>query len=403
MKTMSFNPLEKRALLGLVTITFLRMFGLFLVMPVISLYANGLIGATPVLVGATIGCYGLTQSLLQIPFGLLSDKYGRRPIILFGLGLFAMGSALAAMAHTIWGLIIARALQGSGAISSAVIAYLADLTREEVRTKAVAVMGGMIGVAFIVATMMAPVFQDWIGMQGIFAFTIFLALVSMVILLQMLPDSTHQQMIAHRNDEVKIRDIPKVAVNAKLWRLNVSIMILHGILAMTFVALPFIINEQPAITQVLTPLMRNWLYAPVLLVSFLFIAPLMMSADRKGRNKPVMLFAILLMATGLTVLSLMSSHIYGLVIGLLAFFGAFILLEAMLPSWISRVAPKQYKGTALGIYSSCQFLGIFIGGLSSGYIMHTLSITAVFAVSAVLCVVWLLLAMRLTPPIIKHQ
>ncbi len=384
------NQTELKATSSLAIIIALRMIGLFMILPVFALYAEHLTGTTPFLVGVAIGIYGLTQASLQIPFGMLSDHIGRKAVITLGLLIFALGSVIAAMSTDITGVIIGRALQGGGAIAAALLALTADLTYEEHRTKAMAIIGMTIGVSFIFALSIGPVLNHWIGVQGIFWTTAGLAIVAIIILHTVVPQPHHCRF--HRDTEPVLSQFANVFHDAQLMRLNIGIMILHCMLTALFVVMPLILKDK-------LPVAQHWMvYLPILLVSFISIVPLIIIGEKKHHLKFVFVFAIGLLISAQLGFAYLHQSFVWLVVLLFVFFMAFNLLEASLPSLVSKVAPPENKGTAMGIYSSSQFLGAFIGGISGGWLHHQYSDMAVFLFCAVLAIIWFILATTMRSP-----
>lgn len=386
------SPTEIRAAFSLAGIYSLRMLGLFMILPVFALYAEHLEGFTPALAGLAIGIYGMTQALLQIPFGLLSDRLGRKRVIVAGLLLFALGSVVAALADSMWGVILGRAIQGAGAIAAAVMALTADLTREEHRVKAMAVIGMSIGLSFAVAMVAGPLLNTWIGVPGIFWLTAGLALGGIAVLLWVVPAPGLSRV--HRDAQPVPAQFAEVLRDLELLRLDLGILVLHMILTATFVVLPLVLRDELGLAGA-----EHWkLYLPVMLGSMLAVLPFIFVAERKRRLKPVFLAAIALL--GLAELGL-----YGLGngLGLLAlwvflFFLAFNLLEASLPSLVAKIAPPDSKGTAMGFYSSSQFLGAFLGGLLGGWVHARFGLQGVFLFCGLAAGGWLLLALGMKNP-----
>lgn len=391
--TSPMTPAERRATWSLAGIYALRMLGLFLIMPVMSLFAEQMEGSTPSLMGLAIGIYGMTQALLQIPFGLVSDRVGRKKIIVFGLLLFCLGSIIAALSTTIYGVIFGRAIQGSGAIAAPVMALVADLTQEVHRTKAMALIGASIGVSFGVAIAAGPVIAGWIGIQGLFWLIAVLALLAILNLLVLVPNP--KKSIKHRDAEVVSGSFMEVLGNPELLRLNYGIFILHAILTASFVVVPLILRD----AGLLSP--EHWkVYLPVFVLSFAAILPFVILAEKKRKMKPVFLGAIIILIVSNAGLMHLSSTLAGIIGFLWLFFSGFNLLEATLPSLISKTAPGDLRGTAMGIYSTCQFLGAGLGGSLGGWCYGHYGVQAVFFACALLALTWLLLAIGMAPP--KH-
>jgi predicted MFS family arabinose efflux permease len=386
------TPLERRAALSLASIFSIRMLGLFMLFPVISLYQDKLSGATPALIGLAIGVYGLTQGLLQIPFGLLSDRIGRKPVIFMGLCLFALGSVVAAMSDSVYGVIAGRALQGCGAIAAAIMALAADLTREEHRTKAMAMIGMSIGSAFALALVLGPLFDHWVGLSGLFWFTGVMAILGMLVLKLMVPNPVSQRL--HRDAEPVPAQFAQILRDTQLLRLDVGIFVLHMILTASFVVFPLVLQNVLGMDSA----HHWWVYLPVLLISVLAMVPFIIMAERHRRMKKVFLGGILFIGLAQLGLSLWYQHFWLAILFLLIFFTAFNLLEASLPSLVSKIAPPASKGTAMGFYSSSQFLGAFLGGSLGGVLHGQFGFSSVFILCAVMALVWLMLASSMKDP-----
>jgi len=387
------NPVERRSVFSLAGIYGLRMLGLFLILPVFALYAEGLKGVTPALVGMALGAYGFTMAILQIPFGWLSDRIGRKPVITAGLLIFAAGSIVAALADSIWGVIIGRALQGAGAIAAAMMALLADLTREEVRSKAMAVVGMTIGASFTVALIAGPLLNTWVGVDGIFWFTALFALLSISVLYGIVPDPDHS--ISHRDVESVPGEFSRILKDTQLLRLDIGIMVLHGIMTAMFIALPFVLRDHLGIAAVHHP----WVYLPVLLVAMGVMVPLIIIAEKKGKMKQVFLVCICLIVLSSSMLGGSHNSIYSVIFGLFLFFVAYNVLEATLPSLISRMAPADAKGTAMGVYSTSQFFGAFLGGVGGGMAYGQWGVEGVFYACAASAGLWLLISLGMRVPV----
>jgi len=391
---LNMTPLEKRSIAGLSGIFALRMLGLFMILPVFSLAADQYSGATPMLIGLAIGAYGLTQALLQIPFGMLSDRIGRKPVITIGLLLFAAGSIVAASADSIYIVIAGRLLQGSGAIAAAIMALTADLTRDEHRTKAMASIGISIGLSFSVALAAGAALENWIGLSGIFWATALLSLVGIAVLHLWVPSPT--RCVNHRDVEPVPQQFLNVFRNADIMRMVFSIMILHMLLTASFFALPIALFEQAGLAKS----QHGLIYLPVLIAAFISMVPFILIAEKRRKMKPVFIGAVIVLGLAQIGWSVLSSSLVGLLICLWLFFTAFNILEASLPSLMSKLSPLNNKGTAMGIYSSAQFIGAFIGGISGGLIYSQFGVSGVFIFGSILTLVWLLFILPMKPP--KH-
>jgi MFS family permease len=384
------NPTELRAGISLAGVYGLRMLGLFFILPVFAVHAVTLEGGADLtLVGIAIGGYGLSQGLLQIPFGMASDRWGRKPLIYAGLLVFAAGSFLGVAAADIWTAIAARVLQGAGAINSVAMALAADLTREQHRTKIMAMIGATIGFTFALSLVGAPVLYRYIGMGGVFALTGALSLAAIAVVKYWVPDQTQQP--ENRPPELSTL---RQAFEPELLRLNAGIFILHIVLYAMFVVVP------PLLVQAGLPLPEHWkLYLPVVLASFVLMIPGVVYADRKSRPKPVLLASVALLMGAEAALAGLDAGIALLAGLMLAFFAAFNILEAVLPALVSRAAPAQGRGAAIGVYNTTQTLGVFFGGLVGGWVASRYGTTTVFAVCAVLSALWLALAAGMRAPV----
>ncbi|OYY81748.1 MAG: hypothetical protein B7Y34_03770, partial [Methylophilales bacterium 16-45-9] len=344
-------------------------------------------------VGLALGAYGLTQALLQLPFGMASDKYGRKPMIYLGLGVFAIGSMVAALAMNIEGIIIGRAIQGAGAVSAVVTALVADLTRDEHRTKAMATIGGTIGIAFAFSLVAGPILNEWMGVPGIFFLTGVLTLGAIAVVRFVVPDPIHSHYHSDASAApAKLKDVLK---NGQLLRLNYGIFALHAAQMAMFVVVPFAINESSDLS-----INQHWhIYLPVLVASFVLMVPAIIYAEKQSKIKLVFVSAIALMLLAQILFAFSIHYFWGIVASLTVYFIAFNVLEASLPSIISKVAPAAAKGTAMGVYNTSQSLGIFVGGALGGYLSHALGFASVFIFCGVMMFLWLLLAFSMRAPL----
>lgn len=382
---------ERRAVAGLASIFALRMFGLFLLLPVLAVYARGLPGSTPLLVGIAVGAYGLSQALLQIPFGWWSDRLGRKRVITIGLLIFALGSVVAALGDHIGIVILGRFLQGAGAIAAAVLALTADLTREENRHKAMAVLGMAIGLVFMISLAAGPALARVIGVQGLFWVTAALAPVAIIALWRFVP--TPARSVTHLDVETAPEHVRQVLRDPHLRRLDFGIFVLHAVLTATFVAVPITLAHELGIG-----VGEHWkIYLSVLLLSLPVMVPLILLAGRGVRVFTVMPVAVALVLAAQLVMLLRPSF-WGLAGGLWLFFCGFNTLEALLPSLVSRVAPAAGKGTAIGVYNTSEFLGVFTGGAAAGWIQGGYGLQGVAVLCAAGLLVWLVVLMTSAAP-----
>ncbi|RUR13456.1 MFS transporter [Legionella sp. km772] len=361
-----------------------RMLGLFLLIPVFTLYAADFKGATPALIGIALGAYGLSQGFLQMPFGLLSDKWGRKPIITLGLILFIIGSFLGAFTDSIYGIILARTLQGTGAVGSVLIALLADLTPDESRTKAMAVIGMTIGLSFSLAMVISPALSKSYGLAGIFYLTAFLAILGLLLLHIVIPNPDQERF--HGDSETNPALLRSVLSNTHLLHLNFGIFCQHFILTSTFFVLPLILNyhiEQKDLSQ-------PWsFYLVLMIVAFIAMIPFIIYGEKKHKTKLVFLSSVLCTALAQGILIFAGKHWYSLCALMLLYFIGFNILEALLPSQISKQANPNSKGTAMGVYSTAQFLGIFAGGTSAGFLYAWQQDKSIFIANTLLSLLWL--------------
>ncbi|MFC1773424.1 MFS transporter [Pseudomonadota bacterium] len=383
---------EVRSAVSMAGIYALRMLGLFMILPVFALYAGDLGGATPALAGLAIGIYGMTQALLQIPFGLVSDHIGRKPVIVFGLLVFAAGSVVAATADTMFMVIVGRALQGAGAIAAAIMALTADLIREEHRVKAMAIIGMSIGVAFALSMVLGPVLNGWIGVPGIFWLTAVLAIAGIAVVVLIVPNPAVSRL--RRDAETVPAQITSVLRDPELLRLDLGIFSLHLILTASFVVLPLALRDIAGL-----PADEHWmLYLPALGLSLPMAIPFILQAEKHRRMKQVFVAAIVVLAIAQGALSIFHASIVAIGLLVFVFFTAFNLLEAILPSLISKTAPPDRKGTAMGVYSSAQFFGAFVGGAVGGILHGSYGMGSVFLFCSLVALAWVLFASTMQRP-----
>lgn len=386
------TPGERRASLGLASVYGLRMLGLFIILPIFALYAEHLPGGeSHFLIGIALGAYGLTQAILQIPAGWASDRYGRKPVIVVGLLLFALGSFIAAFADNIYWIIAGRVIQGAGAINAAVMALTADLTREEHRTKAMAMIGMTIGVTFSISLILSPLLYQHIGVPGIFALTGILSLAAIAVVLWLIPQPKITRF--HTDTEASLSKLGEVLRNPDLLRLDFGIFSLHAILMSVFMQVPFVLRNNGLEAA------QHWqIYLPVMLLAFGLMVPPIIIAEKRAKMKQVFMGAVALAGLAQLSLLLLQHSVWGVAVALLLFFTAFNVLEATLPSLISKIAPLSAKGTAMGVYSSVQFFGAFFGAAMGGVLMQNIGGNAVFAFAIGLLLLWLLVASGMKPP-----
>jgi len=391
MTASSLNSREKRAAVSLASVFAFRMLGLFMLMPVLAIYGQELDGFSPLWIGIAIGAYGLTQAVLQIPMGWLSDKIGRKKVIVGGLIVFALGSVIAAIAESMQMLTLGRALQGMGAIASALLAFAADLSRDEQRPKVMAVIGMSIGMSFAAAMLLGPMVAASWGISGVFWLTSVLALVGIFIVLFLVPKAINK---APKGDTLAtLADIKKLIKHPQLARLDIGILLLHLSLTTVFVALPGQLINDGLIAD------HHWhLYIPVLFLAFILMVPIMIIAIRKEKEKQAFLGSIILLMMSLLAMAIWADSVIGLGICMLLYFVAFNFLEATMPALVSRLAPAGQKGSAMGVFSSSQFFGAFLGGILGGYVAQVMSTQAVFAAAALVGLIWLILAWKMQVP-----
>ena len=384
------NALERRSTFALSSIFALRMLGLFMIIPVFSVAGQSYQGATPALIGLAVGVYGLTQAILQIPFSLLADRFSRKPLVIIGLLLFALGGAVAAMSETIYGVIIGRAIAGGGAVSAVVMALLADVTREEQRSKAMAIMGMSIGVSFMLAFSLGPWLTSLVGISGLFWVTTIMGLAA-ISMLFLVPKITRH----HKNyQQGYLQQLKQVLKMGDLNRLHISVFALHLLLTAMFIYMPSQLIQVADI-----PLASHgWVYLPLLIISLFFAFPSIILAEKYRQMRGIFLTAIAGIVLGLLVLIFGFESKYILLLGLGLFFVAFNVMEALLPSWLSKSAPIQSKATAMGVNASSQFLGAFVGGMIGGQLLLLNNTSMGWGILTAIAVLWLLISFGLVQP-----
>jgi MFS family permease len=381
------TALERRVVTSLALLYSFRMLGLFMALPLLALYAIDMAGASPLMIGVALGAYGFTQALLQIPLGWLSDRIGRKPVILGGLVLFALGSIVAALADNVALIAVGRAVQGAGAISSSLMALAADMTSPEQRTKAMAAIGISIGFSFTLAMVFGPLLAAWGGLSAVFWTTAFLAVLGMAVLALGVPTSTAQK---HEDVGATRGMFGPVLRDPVLRRLNGSVFLLHFVLTASFLVVPALIEGSLQV-----PREAHWrVYLPVLLLSLLTMYPLLRLSEREGRPVAALRIGVLLMQASLAVLFLASQHVL-LYLALCGFFAAVNFLEATLPSMVSKAVFAHGKGTALGVYATCQFLGAFAGGIGGGLVFQHSGLDGLLWLVLIVTLAWLVLIRHL--------
>jgi predicted MFS family arabinose efflux permease len=374
------SPRELRASFSLASIFGLRLFGMFIILPVFALWTHGRPGWSLQTAGIALGAYGLTQALLQLPFGWLSDRHGRKPLMYLGLTLLAAGSLVCALAESPWAMILGRVIQGAGAISAVAIAAAADLTRDSQRTKAMAIIGSTIGVVFTLSFIASPFLNGRFGIHGIFALTGVLAIAAMAVVRWWVPDAAPEPR------PPRTQGMAQVLRDPELRRLNVGIFVLHAVLMATFVVVPV------ALVQAGLPASDHWwIYLAAVGAGFVLMLPGIMGPAAAHERK-VFLAAIALVGLSMGVLALGISSGMAIVAALVIFFTGFNVLEAKLPALVSRAAPREFRGTATGLYSSVQFLGTFAGGALGGVLAQHAGFVAVLATCCAAIVAWLAVA-----------
>jgi len=389
------TPSERKSVSALAMLYATRMLGLFMVLPVFVLYGEHLEGATPALIGIAIGAYGLSQAVLQIPFGALSDRFGRKPVLYVGLLMFFVGSVVAAMSESIYGVIVGRFIQGAGAIAAVIMALLSDLTTDESRTKAMAFVGISIGLSFTLALVLGPLVAKAGGLQAIFWFSAVLAFAALLWSIFVIP--TPKVLTKHRDSRVFKDQLAGVLKDKELLRLDFGIFVLHLVLTAMFIAIPVSLVEHAGLSVD----HHWWLYLFVMVGSFAAMVPLIIIGEKRQKMKAIFCLAIAL--TLLPTLAMYGSQqsLLWFVVAMFVFFMGFNLLEASLPSLVSKVSPAGVKGTAMGVYSTSQFMGAFFGGLVGGVLLDTYGVSSIYLATTAITALWLLVALTMSSP--KHE
>ncbi len=386
------NQLETRTALSLAAVFAARMLGLFMILPILPLLAKDLNHSTPFLIGLCVGIYGLTQALLQIPLGMISDKIGRKPVIIGGLIVFAIGSVLAALTDNIYVIIAARAIQGSGAIAATSMALAADLSREDHRAKMMAFIGMSIGASFAIAMVLGPVISQWGGLSAVFWVTAVLAIIGILLVTFVVP--TPKLTKTHRDVGIMKSYVKPVLTQSTLLRMNLSVFSLHLLMTANFAVLPLIFRDSLEMATA-----DHWLiYLPVLFCSIIFSLPMIIIAEKFRKSKICFIIAVLLIVLSQVLLANISFTLFPLVFAFLLFFIGFNFLEAMQPSLVAKYSDVSAKGTAMGVYSTSQFLGIFVGGALGGLVLQSFGIQGVFIFGICVALLFLFVAISLPKP-----
>ena len=385
------SPLEIKSSVLLASIYSLRMLGIFLILPIFAIYASELSGRpTEFQIGLAFGIYGLTQAIFQIPFGMTSDRLGRKPVIYFGLLLFIIGSFIAGISEQIEGVIIGRAIQGSGAISAVLTAFLSDLTSDKSRTKGMAIVGASIGLTFALSLVISPILNKLIGVPGIFLLMAILAFIALGVVRFFIDEPLGKEQIKPENTS----NIKAILKNFNLNRLNFGIFTLHASQISMFMAIPFYLINQGEIS-----LDQHWfIYLAVLVISFIFIVPMIILSEKKNKARESFIFSIVLLFITQFLFIFFANGIFGITMALIFYFIGFNYLEASLPSLVSKLAPIERRGLALGVYNTCQSLGIFVGGSFGGLIANFYGYQGTFLFCSLLIMIWLILSIPMKIP-----
>jgi predicted MFS family arabinose efflux permease len=388
------SPTERRAAFSVAGIFSTRMLGLFMIFPVFALFAHEEFeGVTATQIGIAMGIYGLTQAFLQIPYGMLSDRFGRKPLIILGMLVFMVGSIVCALADSIEMMIVGRALQGMGAVAAVLMATVADLVSEQFRLRAMSIVGMTIGLSFTVSLVAGPMLGELFGVRGIFWVIAGLAVIGVLLVIFMVPKISNQTF--QREAEADPSQFKDVIKNPQLLRLDIGVFVLHAILTAMFIAVPFLIRDTAGLDS-----LHHWeLYLPVMLLSFALMVPFIIQAESKGRMKPIFVGAVLTVSLMQLALLYGAEGFWSMFVILLVFFTAFNLLEASLPSLVVKLSPADKKGTASGVYSSSQFLGAACGGALGGWFYQLYGMDGLFLFTAGMGLVWFAVAATMVKPL----
>ncbi|MCF6298717.1 MAG: MFS transporter [Thiomicrorhabdus sp.] len=390
----SMSPVERRAAFSIAGIFSTRMLGLFMIFPVFALFAEDeFANVTGMQIGIAMGIYGLTQAFLQIPYGMLSDKYGRKPLIIAGMLVFMVGSMVCAVAESMEMMILGRAIQGMGAVAAVLMASVGDLVTEQFRLRAMAIVGITIGLSFTLSLIAGPILASWFGVRGIFWVIAGLAVVSILLVKYAMPTIENQEF--QREAQTDPRQFREILKNKQLLRLDLGVFVLHAMLTAMFIVLPLSLRDNAGLD-----ILSHWIiYLPVMLLSFALMVPFIIQAESKGRMKHMFVGAVATITLVQLAFVGIENTFWTLFILLLIFFTAFNLLEASLPSLVVKLSPADKKGTASGVYSTSQFLGAAVGGVLGGYFYQYYGYNGVFIFTAVIGAIWLIAAMTMENPL----
>ncbi|WMY94952.1 MAG: MFS transporter [Arsenophonus sp.] len=384
------TPKEIKAILGLGSVFTLRMLGMLMVLPILTSYGKDLKDANNFLLGLAIGMYGITQALFQIPIGFMSDRFGRKKTIINCLWIFIIGSIIAASTNSIWGVIIGRTLQGSGAISAVIMALLTDLICEKNRTKAIAFIGISFGITFSISIIISPIITHIIGLHGLFWIISLFGLLGILIIKLYVPDPDLTNNTLNNDINFIKNTIKNLIKNLTLLKINYGIFCLHSLLIINFIAVPLIMIDLNIPTH------QHWkIYLSTLLIAFISIIPFIIYANNEYRTKQVFLLSITILFISELIFYCCNKQLLLILTGLQLFFIAFNIMEILLPSLISKKVDKKYKGAAMGIYSTSQFLGVALGGILGGWLLQLNNDNYIFIVGMLFCTFWFLINLKI--------